>query len=34
MVLFEDIEDFVCGFSFSSGFVEFIDDIYEICVSG
>lgn len=30
----EDIEDFVRGFSLSSGFVESIDDIYEIRVSG
>ncbi len=29
----EDIEDFVRGFSLSSGFVESIDDIYEIRVS-
>lgn len=28
----EDIEDFVRGFSLSSGFVESIDDIYEIRV--
>ncbi len=30
----EDIEDFVRGFSLSSGFVQAIDEIYEIRVSG
>lgn len=34
MVSLEDIEDFVHGFGLSGGFVQAIDEVYEIRVGG